>query len=680
MAELLFEIFSEEIPARMGAFAKEELKRLVIDGLNNAGLKYSEAHAYVTPRRLVLVIQNLSEYTPDVFEERRGPKISATDHAIAGFKGSLPKGANIEIRETAKGKFYFANFEKKGIEVAKLLSEILIEVLSRFPWPRSMRWADKNVRWVRPIRSILCVFNGTVVDFDFGLVATTNTSYGHRFYSAESFEVKDFSDYKRKLKKAHVVLDPSERRDLIASKSKELADKSQLILKDDPQLLDEVVGLVEWPVVYIGSIDKCFMSLPDEVLSTAMRKHQKYFSLTDNKGKLSPNFIIVANMKTSDSGKAVIAGNERVLSARLSDAKFYWDQDLKESLNDKVKALSGRIFHEKIGSVLEKVGRIERMASVLSKVCGADAKDSKRAAHLAKADLSTGMVAEFPDLQGVIGRYYALADGEKLEVADAIAEHYLPQGPGATCPIAPVSIVVALADKIDTLVSFWSINEKPTGSKDPFGLRRTALGIIRLILENKIRLNLVEIFKIANDKVDTIDLLTFLTDRLKVYLRGQGVPYDHIDAVYSLGQEDDLVRLIKRVEALGEFLKSKDGSNLLIAYRRAANILKIEEKKDGLNYNLEIDDKLLEETEEKALFGGLNIISVDVDVAIADECFDDAMNHLSRLRSLVDQFFDKVTVNADREELRINRLRLLSEIRSAIDRVADFSMIEGADR
>ena len=680
MAELLLEILSEEIPARMETFGVENLKRLVTGGLKKAGLNYSNDEAFVTPRRLVLVINGLVENTPDIYEERRGPRSSAPDKAIAGFKGSLPKGTEIEIQDTEQGKFYFAQVEQKGGAVIDLLSEIIFDALSNFTWPRSMRWADNKIRWVRPIKSIQCLFNGSIVDLKFGSLIAGNTSSGHRVHSPKSFKVENFKDYKEKLKKAYVILDPLERRTLIEVKATKLVKKSNLILKDDPDLLNEITGLVEWPVTYIGRIDKAFMSLPDEVLSTTMRKHQKYFSVSDANGKLAPYFIFVANTEASDSGKVVVAGNERVLRARLADAKFFWDQDLKECLSSRVQALSERVFHAKLGSLLEKVYRIERLTSFLIDICGADAADSIRAAHLAKADLSTGMVIEFPDLQGVMGRYYAIADGEKTVVADAIAEHYLPQGPGNPCPTAPVSVTVALADKIDTLVSFWSINEKPTGSKDPYALRRTALGVIRLIIENKLRLGLRNIFKLANEDVDAVDLLAFFADRLKVHLREEGVAHDYIDAVFSLDEEDDLVRLLKRVKALDAFLNTEDGANLLVAYRRAANILSIEEKKDGQNYRDVLDEELLQKDEEKVLFKELVNVTPIVDAAIADERFNDAMAHLSRLRSNVDSFFDGVTVNCKDEELRVNRLRLLSKIRSALDRVADFSKIEGRER
>jgi len=682
MRELLLELLSEEIPARMQARAADDLKRLVTDGLKKAGLDFESAEAFVTPRRLALVVDGLPERTPDISEERRGPRADAPEQAVEGFKGSLPEGAKVETRKTEKGEFYFAQVEQKGEQTTKLFPELLNDVFQGLPWPKSMRWKDYKQRWVRPLHSILCVFDGETVDqVAFGDFPGGDMSLGHRFLSAGPItNVKDFADYKAKLEKAHVILDSAERRAKIEADAKALAKKAKLKLKDDPALLDEVAGLVEWPVVLMGSIGKEFMDLPDEVLTTSMRKHQKYFALTDARGNLSPYFIVVANTETSDGGKAVIAGNERVLRARLADAKFFWDQDRKVRLEDRVWKLGGRVFHAKLGTVLDKVYRVEELAAAMAKACGADAADAERAAHLAKADLSTGMVTEFPDLQGVMGRYYALADGEKAAIAHAITEHYSPQGPGDNCPTAPISIAVALADKIDTLAGFWSIDEKPTGSKDPYALRRAALGVIRLILENKLRLSLREVFETANDGINAADLLAFFADRLKVHLRDQGVPHDYIDAVFSLGGEDDLVRLLARVEALGAFLKTEDGGNLLVAYRRAANILKIEEKKDVQSYSDDPDEGLLQQDEEKALFESLGDAMPDIEAAVSDERFDDAMARLAKLRGGVDSFFDAVTVNCDEADLRINRLRLLSKIRRALDQVADFSKIEGGEK
>jgi len=671
MPELLLELLSEEIPARMQARAADDLKRLVCDGVKKAGLTFDSANAFVTPRRLALVVYGIPASTPDISEERRGPSTGAPDKAVAGFKGSLPEGANIEKRETKKGEFYFALVEQKGGQSKVLLADVIGVAMAALGWPKSMRWADNDVRWVRPLQGIVCVFDGDVIAAQYGPVEASGTTAGHRFLSPEPFAVKDFADYKAKLEKAHVILDAAERRARIEADATALAKAAKLELKDDPGLLAEVAGLVEWPVVLMGTIEDEFMELPPEVLTTSMRKHQKYFALTDAKGKLAAKFIVVANTETSDKGAAVTAGNERVLRARLSDAKFFWDQDKKAKLETRIDALKDRVFHAKLGTVYDKVQRIEKLAGALAEYCGADAADAKRAATLAKADLSTGMVTEFPDLQGIMGRYYADADGEKPEIADAIAEHYAPQGPGDACPSAPLSIAVALADKIDILTGFWSIDEKPTGSKDPFALRRAALGVIRLILENGLRLPLLTV-------LESGDLLSFFADRLKVHLKEKGVAHDHIDAVFSLGGEDDLVRLLARVDALSAFLKSDDGGNLLVAYKRAANIVRIEAKKDGTAYDGEYKTGALIEAEEKSLAAQLDEAAATTTAALAGEDFTAAMAAIAKLRQPVDAFFDKVTVNAEDAALRENRLTLLSHIGRTLDQVADFSKIQEA--
>ncbi|MEK9725999.1 MAG: glycine--tRNA ligase subunit beta, partial [Rhodospirillaceae bacterium] len=551
------------------------------------------------------------------------------------------------------------------------------------PWPKSMRWATHEPPWVRPIHSMVALFDGAPVPLAFGPVAAGTATRGHRFLAPAPFAVSGFHDYKDKLAGAHVMLDPADRRELIASEATRLAKAEGLTLKDDPGLLDEVTGLVEWPVVYMGTIDDEFMDVPPEVLITSMRSHQKYFSCLDAEGQLANRFVVVANTVTSDNGAQVVAGNERVLRARLSDAKFFWDQDRKTSLAAKAPALKDRVFHAKLGTVDEKVDRMQALAvDIAGHVPGADKDRVRSAARLAKADLSSGMVGEFPDLQGVMGRYYARFDGESDEVAKAIAEHYAPQGPNDACPTAPVSVAVALADKIDSLVGFFAIDEKPTGSKDPFALRRAALGVIRLILENKLRLALLPTFATARNLLE-VDadpagyLLAFFADRLKVHLREKGVKHDHVDAVFALGGEDDLVRLLARVEALGAFLGSDDGGNLLTAYRRAANILRIEEKKDGRAYDGAPDAALFAQAEETALHTGLETAGPAVADAVAAEDFAGAMAAVAALRQPVDAFFDAVTVNADDPALRENRLKLLNGIRAALEGVADFSKIEG---
>lgn len=683
MPELLLEILSEEIPARMQARAADDLKRLVTDGLKAAGLDFTSADAYVTPRRLCLVVDGLPEKQPDVSEEKRGPNVNAPEQAINGFKGSLPEGAKIEERETPKGTFFFALVDTKGAETKDVLVRLVSEAMANLPWPKSMRWATYPGRWVRPVHSMICVFGGATVAATLGEVTASDTTVGHRFLASDTFKVTDFADYKSKLEAAKVMLDPAERRQKIEADAKKLCEKEGLSLKDDQGLLDEVTGLVEWPVVLMGTIDQQFMELPDEVLSTSMRSHQKYFSTLDDSGKLAARFIVVANTETKDGGKQVVAGNERVLRARLSDAKFFWDQDRSESLASRAPALKDRVFHAKLGTLDEKVDRMQALAVVMTTFLPEADKDKVRsAARLAKADLSTGMVGEFPELQGLMGRYYAQHDGEDAAVADAIAEHYSPLGPNDTCPTAPVSVCVSLADKIDTLVGFFAIDEKPTGSKDPYALRRAALGIIRLVLENGIRLPLSKVFGEAHATLGIGDnpadeLMSFFADRLKVHLREQGVRHDLIDAVFALSGEDDLVRLIKRVEALQEFLKTEDGENLLTAYKRAANILKAEEKKDAIEYRDAPDSALLTDAAEKSLADALDQATPAIEKALASEDFVAAMQALAGLRKPVDTFFDDVTVNADDPALRVNRLKLLNGIRASLDGVADFSKIEG---
>ena len=683
MPELLLELLSEEIPARMQARAAEDLKRLIGDGLKEAGLSFSNAQAYVTPRRLTLVVDGLPTKQPDISEERRGPRADAPDQAKQGFMKSLPKDTKVEERETEKGTFLFALVEQPGEKTRLILPGIIQAALQALPWPKSMRWGRGKARWVRPLHSILAVFDQEGLTLEFAGVESGVTTRGHAFMAPGTVSVSDFADYEKSLKAAKVVIDPDIRKQTIAADAAKMCKGAGVVLKDDPGLLDEVAGLVEWPVVLMGGIDAQFMDVPPEVLITSMRSHQKYFSTQDAKGKLAPKFVLVANRETADGGRQVIAGNERVLRARLADAKFFWDMDRKTSLASKAPQLKERVFHAKLGTLDEKVDRMQALAAALCEfVPKADRDKVRSAARLAKADLSTGMVGEFPDLQGVMGAYYARHDGESEAVAAAIAEHYSPLGPSDACPSRPESVCVALADKIDSLVGFWSIDEKPTGSKDPYALRRSALGVIRLIIENKLRLPLLGVFAQSRDlygKGEPVgpDLMAFFADRLKVHLREKGVKHDHIDAVFALGGEDDLVRLLARVSALSDFLASEDGGNLLTAYRRAANILKIEEKKDGASYAAAPDDRLLKEDAEKALYSALEETQPVIVEKVAAEDFTGAMAALAALRAPVDAFFDKVTVNADDAKLRENRLKLLSMIRTALEGVADFSKIEG---
>ena len=685
MPQLLLEVFSEEIPARMQRRAADDLARLVGERLRDAGLDAGDARVCYTPRRLTLCIDDLPAAQPDVREERRGPRADAPEKAIEGFlKGNGLTREQCEERETPKGTFLFAVIERQGRPTADVLAELLPDALAALSWPKSMRWGSGDTRWVRPLQSILALFDGAVVPFGFGGIESGDETRGHRFHAPDAFSVADFEDYRAKLETARVLVEPAERRRQIVARSTAAAAAAGLTLVDDEVLTDEITGLVEWPVAVLGGFDRRFMDVPREVLVTTMRVNQKYLSLTDADGNLAPNFITLANLEARDGGAQVRAGNEYVLVARLSDAEFFWNQDRKTTLDSRVPKLADMVFHAKLGSIEDKVARIEALARALAAhVPGADPELAARAARLAKADLVSDMVFEFPELQGVMGRYYARNDGEDAAVAEAIADHYAPQGPGDACPTAPVSICVALADKIDTLVGFWSIDEKPTGSRDPYALRRAALGVIRLVLESRLRLPLMAAFREAatgySDRNDRVlaDLLSFFADRLRVHLREEGVRHDLISAVFALDGEDDLVRLLSRVEALQALVSSEDGANLLTAYRRAANILRIEEKKDGVSYDGAVESTTLEHVEEKALDMALKDAADTADNALANEDFVAAMASMAALRTPVDAFFDKVTVNTENSDLRVNRLRLLSGIRSTLHRVADFSAIEG---
>ncbi len=684
MPEFLLEILSEEIPARMQAKAAQDLARLVTDGLTAGGLVVDAIRTYVTPRRLVLVVEGVPVASADVSEEKRGPRIDAPSQALDGFLKSTGLSLDqLEQRDTGKGVFYFAVTSRKGRLATEVLKETVETAMATFPWPKSMKWGTQSVRWVRPVQSILALFDGAVVPITFGNVLSGNTTRGHRFLAPAEFTVRDFADYDVKIRDAKVLIDPVERRFSIWTQAEDLAQAKGLEVKQDDGLLDEVTGLVEWPVALLGTIDDQFMSVPAEVLTTSMRTHQKYFSILTPEGALAPHFITVSNMQSADNGAAILSGNQRVLRARLSDAAFFWDHDRKTKLADRVNNLENRVFFQGLGSVLDKVKRIEYLAGFIARDVSADKHKAERAALLAKADLSTDMVGEFPELQGLMGHYYALHDGEATDVAQAVAEHYSPAGPGDRCPSAPVSVAVALADRLDTLVGFFAINEKPTGSKDPFALRRAALGVIRLIVENRLRISLNSVFAESLQsykfQFGTVreELLDFFADRLKVHLRDQGVRHDFVTAIFSQGDEDDLLRLLARIDALGEFLRSEDGANLLAAYRRAVNIVRIEEKKDGAPISGDVETARLAQDEEVALAETLSGVRTDVQIAVAAEEFTAAMAALSRLREPVDMFFDKVTVNADDTALRANRLRLLSEIGRVMELVANFAAIEG---
>lgn len=689
MPDLLFELFSEEIPARMQKKAADDLARLVTDGLKKNELPFGVVESHVTPRRVALMIADIPAAQKDVTEEKRGPRVGAPEQAVNGFLGSVGLTLDqVETMETKKGEFYVARINRKGRPSSEILSDVLLEALRAFPWPKSMRWGAEKQAWVRPLHRMIALFDGAVVPLEFAGRTAGNETEGHRFLAPAAFAVTDKADYMAKLEKASVMLDREKRKEVILKDALRLAEESGLTLIDDAGLLEEVAGLVEWPVPLLGSFDESFLDLPEEVLVTSIKSHQKYFCLRGKDGKLAPNFVVVSNMVTPDKGKAIVAGNERVLRARLSDGCFFWDQDRKQTLADRVSGLENRIFHAKLGTDHERVLRMQKLADALVRfIAGADKDDVARATLLCKADLVTEMVGEFASLQGLMGRYYATNDGEKAAVATAIEEHYAPQGPSDACPSAPVSVAVALADKIDMLVGFWLIDEKPTGSKDPFALRRAALGVIRLLMENNVSLSLTDIFKLAasaypvalSAKVDEAadDLLSFFADRLKVYLKEKGIRHDLIQAVFNMTRrEDDIVRLLARVKALQAFLETDDGANLLIAYRRAANIVRIEEKKAKESYQDTPDQALFDQPEETALFDSLKDVQSSSATEIAEDRFEDAMASLARLRAPVDAFFDRVTVNCDDERKRVNRLKLLSRIGEAMGGVANFSEIE----
>lgn len=712
MPDLLLELFSEEIPARMQMGAAKDLERLVVGALSDRRLLFESIRSFSGPRRLTLAATGLAAMQPDMSEERKGPRVGAPDKAIEGFLRSAGVTlAQCVTQKDAKGEFYVATVRREGRATANVLCEIVPQVLAQMPWPKSMRWRAGPVRWVRPLHSIVCTFDNRVVPFAFAGIASGNVTRGHRFLSPGAIEVRRFDDYEEKLAAAHVVLDPAQRREIIAHEAAQKAFALSLEPVADTPLLDELVGLAEWPIVLIGRIEEKFLGLPSEVLQTSMRVHQKFLALRHREtGALANRFLIVVNISSEDEGAAIVAGNERVLRARLSDAMFFWDQDRRCALATRLPELGKIVFHAKAGTMLDRAFRIASLATLLGRKLRFDAGKCCRAGLLAKADLVSGMVGEFPELQGVMGRHYGLLDGEEACIADAVRDHYRPLGPSDPVPDGPVAIAVALADKLDSLVTLWQAGEKPTGSKDPFALRRAGLGIIRIILENELRLSLRwamhavlallrEHREREWDNFDRLvehvcedsngppegfpgqeivsEILEFVGDRLKFALRDEGVRHDLIDAVFSLGCEDDLVRLVGRVRALSHFLGTDDGTNLLVGYRRAANILRIEEKRDGRHYHGEPDRAQLEAHEEVDLSDILALADVRISAATEVERYGDAMTAMAELRKPVDRFFDAVTVNATDAELRRNRLLLLSRLRSVMHRVADFSRIEG---
>ncbi|MDQ2092013.1 glycine--tRNA ligase subunit beta [Marimonas arenosa] len=750
MPDLLIELFSEEIPARMQARAAEDLKKRMTDGLVEAGLTYGGARAFSTPRRLVLAVETLLAESPTVREERKGPRVDAPDKAIEGFlRGAGVTRADLEERETPKGAVFFATIEKPGHPAAEIVAEVLETTIRNFPWPKSMRWGSGSLRWVRPLHSILCILsdeNGAeVVPLEIDGIKAGNTAEGHRFMDGAPFAVTGFDDYVAKLKRDHVVLDAEERADHIWQDATNMAFAAGLDVVEDKGLLAEVAGLVEWPVVLMGEIGEEFLGLPPEVLKTSMKEHQKFFSVKNPKTDRIERFITVANIETPDYGATILAGNQKVLSARLSDAKFFWENDLrvaKAGMDEWLEKLENVTFERQLGTQAARIARIARLARALAPVTGADPDLAEQAAKVAKADLSSEMVYEFPELQGLMGRYYAEAAGLPAEVAKACEEHYSPLGPSDDVPDGAVSRAVALADKLDTLTGFWVIDEKPTGSKDPFALRRAALGVIRIILAGELRLKLdtyidaqlvlqkigLNRVKATSGEIDTLeevideisdhgvfgaafhavlerltgrddapdvgdgsllrtvgdmvpdistDLLAFFHDRLKVYLREEGLRHDVIDACLELDGGDDLYMLVKRAEALGAFLETEDGDNLLQGFKRANNILTQAEEKDGVEYSFGADVKFAETDEERTLFAALDAGEAEIDAALQAEDFSAAMAGMARLRAPIDAFFEAVQVNTDSKLVRRNRLNLLSRIRGTCLRVADLTKLEG---
>jgi glycyl-tRNA synthetase beta chain len=666
MPQLLLELFSEEIPARMQANAARDLERMARERLAAEGLLPEALKTFAGPRRLTLVAEGLPAAQADRHEEVKGPRTNAPEQALEGF---LRKNGLTKDQLTERDGVWFAHLHKPGRPTAEIVAEMVEAIVRNFPWPKSMTWGRGTLRWVRPLKRILCVFDGEVVPFWIDEVQSGDATEGHRFMGdAQPFKARNFDDYADGLARHFVVLDPEERKERILDAARTLCFARNFELVEDEGLLDEVSGLAEWPTPILGDMDPDFLDLPPEVIRTSMRTHQKYFAVRDPKtGFLVPHFVTVANIEAADGGKAIAAGNAKVLSARLSDARFFWDEDLKVRLEDRLEKLKGVTFHAKLGTMYERVERIAALAGALAIYTDIDLGLAREAARLCKADLVSGMVGEFPELQGVMGGYYAEKEGLEPQVADAIRSHYRPQGPTDDVPAAAVAATVALADKLDTLVSFFAIDEKPTGSRDPFALRRAALGVIRIILQTRTRLPLKTF---ASD-----DLLAFFADRLKVLLREQGERHDLVDAVFALG-DDDLVRIVSKVGALSAFLATEDGKNLLAGYKRAVNILKAEEKKGTLPTGEPAELKGAP-PEEAGLIAAVGHMQIEVGKALEREDFAAAMSELAALRPAVDAFFDKVLVNSDVEAERDNRLRLLAKVRDAMGRVADFSQVTG---
>jgi glycyl-tRNA synthetase beta chain len=697
MPDLLIELFSEEIPARMQARAREDLKSLVTNGLVEAGLTYASAGAFSTPRRLTLAIEGLSPQSQPVREERKGPAATAPQAAIEGFLRSTGLTLDqLERRADKKGETLYAIVEKPGRPAADIIAEVLEATIRSFPWPKSMRWGAGTLRWVRPLQSILCLMSdesgSTIVPLTVDGITASNTTEGHRFLSPGRFAVTGFDDYAVKLKRAHVVLDSAEREAAIWQGAQNLAFAAGLELVEDKGLLAEVAGLVEWPVPLMGRIADDFLHLPPEVLQTSMKEHQKFFSVKNPKTGRIEAFVTVANTQPADHGATILKGNQKVLAARLSDARFFYDNDLRvakaspesKPMGEWLDGLKSVTFHNKLGSQADRIARIVALAREIAPLVGADASLAEQAANLAKADLRSAMVGEFPELQGLMGMYYARAAGLPDAVALAARDHWKPKGEGDTVPTDPVSVAVALADKIDTLTGFWAIDEKPTGSKDPFALRRAALGVIRLVLGNGVKGSIFTLLRQGlslNAAADSVtpakDLISFFHDRLKVFLKDQGIRHDVIDACLAMPGNDDLTLLVNRATALAAFLKTEDGPNLLQGYKRANTILSQAEAKDGVEYSFGADIKFAETDEERALFTALDQAEAAITPAMTAEDFPAAMQAMAKLRAPIDAFFTAVQVNADNQIVRRNRLNLLHRIRAICSGVADLTKIEG---
>ncbi|MDA9052677.1 glycine--tRNA ligase subunit beta [Planktomarina temperata] len=685
MADLLIELFSEEIPAGLQAPAAENLKKLLTNGMVEAGLTYASASAFHTARRLTLVVEGLLDASPTVQEERKGPKVGAPEQAINGFlRGAGLSMDDLEVRDDKKGQVYFAKITKPGRPAAEIVAEVLEATIRNFPWPKSMRWGSGSLRWVRPLQSILCVLSNeaevSVVPLDVDGIKAGNQTRGHRFMAPDAFAVSGFEDYETKLKRAKVILRADERQAAIWQEAQTQAFALGQSVVEDTGLLAEVAGLVEWPVVLMGQIDEEFLDLPPEVLKTSMKEHQKFFSVSNPKTGRIERFVTVANIEAADQGATILKGNQKVLAARLADAKFFWENDLREAKAGMVNwqaALENVTFHNKLGSQAARIKRIAALARDLAPVVGADPDMAEQAALVAKADLSSQMVYEFPELQGLMGRYYAEKAGMSADIAAACEAHYSPLGPSDDVPTAPVSVAVALADKLDMLTGFWAIDEKPTGSKDPFALRRAALGVIRLILDNHLTLPLADRLAAADAGAGAADLLGFFQDRLKTYLRDRGIRHDVIDACIAMPQSDDLALLVKRAEALQGALGTDDGENLIQGFKRANNILSQAEEKDGVEYSFGADVKYAENEAEKVLFAALDSADKTIQPAMATQDFAAAMAAMATLRGPIDAFFEAVKINADSTLVRRNRLNLLSRIRTTCLSVADLTKVEG---